>query len=419
MTAALTLYRMGLGAIEPLAPMLLRRRARRGKEDPARLGERLGHASEARPDGPLIWLHGASVGETLSLLPLVDGLRRARPKLALLVTSGTVTSAALLARRLPEGVIHQYVPVDAPGAAQRFLGHWRPDVAVLVESELWPNLLLGAQARGARLALLSARLSADSLGGWARAPGAVRRLLSGFDLVMAQDDDAARRLERLGAPDDGRLNLKLAGDPLPVDAGALEQAQAAAGGRPVLLAASTHLGEDAAVLDAFLRLGDPAQRRLVIAPRHPARGLAVAELAQSLGLTTARRGAGEAFGATPVYVADTLGELGLWLRLCRAALIGGGLVPGVGGHNPLEPARLDRPFASGPHVSNWRGVYEALHQAGAATVVHDAAELADFWRAAEADAPELARQTARAAGFARTQAGAVDDAVARLLELLP
>jgi len=150
-TASLTLYRMGLGAIEPLAPMLLRRRARRGKEDPARLGERLGRASAARPDGPLIWLHGASIGETLSLLPLVEGLRRTRPRLALLVTSGTVTSAALLARRLPEGVIHQYVPVDAPASARRFLEHWRPNVAVLVESELWPNLLLGAQARRGRL----------------------------------------------------------------------------------------------------------------------------------------------------------------------------------------------------------------------------------------------------------------------------
>src|SRR5690606_33470056 len=156
------LYRLGTGLAQPLAPGLLKKRAARGKEDPARIGERLGHAAKPRPPGPLVWLHGASVGESLSVLPLVERLRAERPDIAVLVTSGTVTSAELLERRLPNGAVHQFAPVDAPGAVRRFLDHWRPDLGVFIESELWPNLLLGAERRGMKLALLSARITEGS-----------------------------------------------------------------------------------------------------------------------------------------------------------------------------------------------------------------------------------------------------------------
>ena len=281
----LVLYRLATAALEPLAPVLLRRRAARGKEDAARIGERLGHASLPRPAGPLVWLHGASVGETLSLLPLIDWLRARRPDLSLLVTSGTTTSAQVLARRLPNGAIHQYAPIDAPGALKRFLAHWKPDLAVLVESEIWPNLIGEAKAAGAKLALVSARMTSSSAAGWARAPATAATLVGGFDTVLAQDDASAQRLTALGARDDGRLNLKLAGEPLPVDPAALEAIQAAAGERPILLAASTHDGDEAMALAAYAK-ADPGHRALlVIAPRHPARAQDVVDLARDEGFT--------------------------------------------------------------------------------------------------------------------------------------
>jgi 3-deoxy-D-manno-octulosonic-acid transferase len=418
-TPALTLYRMGSAALEPLAPALLKRRAGRGKEDPARLHERLGRPTAPRPAGPLIWLHGASVGESLSLLPLVDALRR-RPGLNLLVTSGTATSAELLGRRLPEGALHQFVPVDTPGAAARFLTHWRPGLGVFVESELWPNLLLGARSRGVRLALVSARLSSGSLKGWLKAPAAARRLLGTFDLVLPQDDDTARRLGELGARDDGRLNLKLVGDALPVDGALAAEIDAALGRRPVLLAASTHPGEELQVLEAFRPLAERHDRPvLILVPRHPARGEEVT--AQSARLfSTARRGAGARPGAdTQVYVADTLGELGTWLSLCKACFVGGSLVPAIGGHNPMEPARLDRAAASGPHVENWRSVYDALAREGGVAFVQDAAELTGFWRKALDGHGSLCSQSEHARLFAKAQGGALDAAAGRLLALLP
>ena len=404
MTPALLAYRVGTAALHPFAPALLRRRARAGKEDPARLRERLGRASATRPPGPLAWLHGASVGESLSLLPLIARIQAARPDVHLLVTSGTTTSAELLAQRLPPGVTYQYLPLDTPPVAARFLGHWRPDLAVFVESDLWPNLLLAAKARGTRLALLSARLSEQSLRGWSRAPAFARRLLGAFDLVQAQDDPTAAALTRLGARDDGRLNLKSVGDPLPVDEAVLAQAREVAAGRRVLLAASTHPGEDEIVLQSA-----PPDALLVIAPRHPARAPEIAALAPDAGL----RSRGARFGEHRVHVADTLGELGLWFRLADAALIGGSLLPGVGGHNPLEPARLGVPFASGPHVHNWRPIYDDLRAAQAVVIVPDGAALASFWQAPSTD------QAARARAFAEAQSGQLDTAAARLLALLP
>lgn len=417
MSVALAAYRAATAAVEPLAPALLRRRVARGREDPSRLGERLGRPSAPRPPGPVAWLHGASVGESLSLLPLVERLRAARPELQLLVTSGTVTSAELLSERLPPGVIHQFTPVDAPGVAARFLDHWRPDLAVFAESELWPNLITGARSRGAKLALLSARLSDGSFRGWSRVPAAARRVLGAFDLVLAQDDGAAARLRRLGAPDHGRLNLKLLGEPLPVDDAAWAEAEDARGGHPLLLAASTHPGEEAMALDAFapLSLRDAL---LVIVPRHPERGAEVAALSRSRGWITSLRSQGAPFGPARVYVADTLGELGLWFRIAQAAFLGGGVTLGVGGHNPLEPARLHCPLASGPGVENWRGVYDGLLASAAVVLTPDAHALQGFWRRACYRDPELGEQAARAAAFAAAGAQGLDQAVDRLLALL-
>ncbi len=425
MSVALGAYRAATALLEPLAPVLLRARMRRGKEDPARLGERLGVASQPRPPGRLAWLHGASVGEGLSLLPLVQALSAADPTLNLLVTSGTRTSAELLGRRLPAAARHQFVPVDGPGASARFLHHWRPDLAVFAESELWPNLILGARREGAKTALVSGRLSGSSLRAWRRAPGAARRLVGGFDLVLAQDEAAAAGLVRLGAQDDGRLNLKLAGEALPADRGALEEVSAQLRGRPVLLAASTHPGEEARVLEVFgfLKGGPerPAAERplLVLVPRHPERGGQVEALARRQGMAVARRAADDPLTeAVEVYVADTLGELGLWFRLARAALVGGSLVSGIGGHNPLEPARLGCPMISGPHVDNWRGVYADLAAVQAMRVVEGDGALAGAFAEALTDPAALQAEAVRAGAFAAGQSGRVEAAATRLLALL-
>jgi 3-deoxy-D-manno-octulosonic-acid transferase len=420
MSAALALYRAATGLAEPLAPVLLRERIKRGKEDPARLDERLGRPSRPRPEGTLAWLHGASVGESLSVLPLIERLRAGRAGLNVLVTSGTTTSAELLARRLPEGVIHQYAPVDTPGAARRFLHAWRPDLGIFVEGELWPNLLTQARARGVRLAAVSARISEQSAKNWGRMAGAARELFQGFDLVLPQDDEAAGRLTGLGARDDGRLNLKLAGDPLPVDEAALAVVKRQLGEGPMLLAASTHPGEEEMALEAFQGLVSDRpywDARLVIVPRHPVRGGEIAARAEEMGFSTYLRSHGGS-GEAEVWVADALGELGLWFRLATSAFVGGSLAPDIGGHNPLEPARLDCPITAGPHTAGWAAVYRALDEAGGVARVADAEELDRAWRA-DIEAPKAARTRAeRAREVAEADSEGLDRAAGRLLGLI-
>jgi 3-deoxy-D-manno-octulosonic-acid transferase len=394
-------YQAATALIEPIAPMLLRRRAVRGKEEVARLGERLGQAGAPRPDGPLAWLHGVSVGEALSVLSLAEALRASRPDLNLLLTSSTQTSAAVLAQRLPPGAIHQYAPIDGPRAVGRFLDHWRPDLAVFAESELWPNLLVQARANGARTVLVSAKLSEASARGWSFAPGMARALLGGYELLLAQDERAAARLEAFGVRVDGLADLKFGAGPLPADAAQLEAVRAPLAGRPIVLAASTHPGEDEIVLDRFRALLEApevaaATPLLVIVPRHPERGPAIAGLARERRLSASLQSAGEAAGGGQVHVADALGELGLWYRLARLAVVGGSLCEGLAGHNPLEPARLLCPFISGPHVANWTTAYAELEQAEGTVIVEPGPALDDWFQAAIAGAPNLAAMADRA-----------------------
>ena len=307
MSPALIAWRLLTRLLEPLAPRLLDARAKQGKEDLERVDERLGHASVARPDGDLVWLHGVSVGETLSLLPVVERLRRARPDLSVLVTSGTLTSAQLLARRLPAGVIHQFAPVDAPGAVAAFLDHWQPSLAVFVESELWPNLILGARGRGVKLVLASARITEKTVDGWRRFPGAAREILSAFDRILPQDETSAARLHSLGARIDGHVNLKLSGEAPPHDAAAFTRLSAAIGDRPVVVAASTHDGEEIALVRALDKLAD--RLCLILVPRHPARSPEIAAALSRDGYRFALRSQGrEPDRDTDLYLADTLGE---------------------------------------------------------------------------------------------------------------
>jgi 3-deoxy-D-manno-octulosonic-acid transferase len=416
---SLALYRAATTALEPFAPLLLSRRAKAGKEDRARLHERLGRPKTARPEGRLVWLHGASVGESLSILPLVERLRAQRPDVAVLVTSGTVTSAELLARRLPQGAIHQFAPVDTPGGARRFLDHWRPDLAVFVESELWPNLLLAAKARGVKLALVSAKLSDKSYAGWQARPFAAHALFSGFDLILAQDGRAAERLAGLGGTVTGEADLKFGSEPLPVDAATLASLGVRLSDRPMLLAASTHPGEEEIVLEAWRAL--PVKEgwvrpRLVIVPRHPDRGPVVADLALEKGATVALRSR-EPDDSAEVIVADTLGELGLWYRLADLAVVAGSLAPGIGGHNPLEPARLDCPIVSGPHVENWLTAYADLRDADGAAFA-DASVLGERLAQLLADPAGLKDRAERARAFVARRDTEARAGLDRILDLL-
>ena len=416
--APLALYGLATGLFEPFAPMLLGRRARRGKEDPVRLGERLGRASIARPSGKLVWIHAVSVGESLSHLPVVERLHAERPDLTLLVTSGTRTSAELLARRLPPGVLHQYAPIDAPQAAARFLDHWRPSMAMFIESELWPNLLLAARRRGVRLVLLGGRISEKSARAWDRAPATARSMLGLFDAIYAQDLETRDWIEDHGVAVAGRLDLKRLAEPLPCDEVELARLSAACAGRKVVVAASTHPGEETMI--AAAAKGVEPRPLLVVVPRHPERGAEVAEALQALGWRIAWRSKAEAVGPeVEAYVADTLGELGLFYRLADAVVLGGAFLEGLSGHNPLEPARFARPIVTGPHHDSFAEIYADLIGEKAVLIAPGRAELKAALQALLAEPGVAEALGRRAEAVAAGGRRALDAAWSRLQQLAP
>ncbi len=379
MSMLMSLYRGATIALWPLAALYLSRRRTQGKEDPERFTERRGFAARRRPEGPLVWIHAASIGEALSVLSLIDRLLAERPALSILVTTGTVTSARLLADRLPsDRAWHQYVPVDHPAFVRRFLDHWHPNLAIWIESELWPNLISSARDRDIPLLLLNGRMSQRSFRGWQRWPALIRPLLQSFDLCLAQDQAQAQRFAGLGAVSvDSVGDLKSAAAPLPVDFQKLETMRQQVGTRPHWLAASTHHGEEAAAAAVHRQLALSRPDILtIIAPRHPARGDAIVSLLAAQGLTVARRSRTEPITTgTQIYLADTLGELGLFYRFADIAFIGGSLAP-VGGHNPLEAALLDCAILYGPDMSNCAAIADTLARDGGAMEVADAAALA-------------------------------------------
>ncbi len=413
MTIGLSLYRMAAKLASPLVERHLLRRAERGKEDPERLDERLGRAMADRPEGRLVWIHAASVGEALSALPLVQEIEGCGMRC--LMTTGTVTSAALLAKRAPD-LIHRFVPVDTPKAVKGFLDTWRPDAALWMESELWPNLVLETASRGIPMALVNARLSKTSCRNWGFARRSASAILDAFALRLTQTSDVRERLISLGSDAatthvTGDLKASRALDE--IDEEVLAAMREALNGRPVWLAASTHAGDEAACLDAHVS-SKIEGLCTIIAPRHPERAGEIVALAQDRGLTVARRSSGQGIGAD-VYIADTLGELALWYALAPVALIGGGW-DGVGGHNPLEAAPHGCAILSGDDVPSFVDAYARLVDAGAARLLADRSDvsgaLVDLMDAA--GPREIAQAMARAgipigvpdpAPLARTMAG--------------
>lgn len=413
-------YRSATRLLSPLAPVLIAARARQGKEDWERRRERFGFASAPRPSGALIWVHAASVGETNAVLPLLARLRSARPDLGLLLTTGTRTSAAIAADRLPDGAIHQYVPLDTPQVVARFLDHWRPDAIVLTESEIWPNTILDASARGIPIAVINARMSARSFQRWRRNRKTSRALFNRLRLVLAQSEPLLRRFRELGARDVRDTgNIKVDAPPLPVDHVHLEQLRAAIGNRPVLLAASTHDGEERLVLEAVRSLIKTHPDLLtIIAPRHPERGGTLAGEIAAAGLSVARRSEGSLpQPSTRVYLADTIGELGLFYSVAPIAFVGGSLID-RGGQNPIEAIRFGAVVLTGPSTRNFPDAYGELLRREGAVLVRDAADFAKTVASLIGNLDELARRRRAASQALDRLSGALERSTEALLSIL-
>jgi 3-deoxy-D-manno-octulosonic-acid transferase len=411
---ALRTYRLFSAAMAPLTPLFLARRLRHGKEHGLRVSERRGVGIIERPPGPLVWLHGASVGELISVLPLIERIH-ARD-VNLLVTSGTVTSSGLAEQRLPRGVIHQFVPIDVPYFVRRFLDHWQPDLALFVESELWPNIMIETSRRAIPMILINGRLSENSFRRWRYLPAAIGALLHRLDLCLARTPADAERLSELGAPHVITTgDLKLDGPAPPADRNKLGELQRAIGHRPVMAAASTHAGEETVMLEAHQRLRANFPHLLtLIVPRHPERGPGIAEAARAAGLNTRLRSRNELpEAATDIYVVDTVGELGLIYRLAPVVFVGGSLIE-HGGQNPIEPAKLGAAILHGPHVWNFAEIYAALDQAHGAELIVDPSKLTAALGAMMAQ-PEA---RARVAEAARTTIAALGGALERTLQSL-
>ena len=365
----LRVYRKLSKAVVPLAPALIRRRLQQGKEDPARVGERRGLSADARPQGPLVWIHGASVGEVLASVGLIERLRALN--LRILLTSGTVTSAAIVAKRFPPDVIHQSVPYDSPRYVARFLDHWKPSLALFIESDLWPNLILSSASRRLPMVLINGRMSPRSFPRWRRVSNTISALLSQFEVCLAQSETDADRFSALGSRNVVVTgNLKLDVPAPPADFAKLEKLMSVTRGRPALVAASTHPGEEEILVEAHKTLAGFFPGLLsVIVPRHPDRGPAVASMVAASGLRVALRSREDLPTATSdIYVADTMGELGLFYRFAPIVFMGGSLIP-HGGQNPIEAIKLGASIVHGPHVFNFADVYEALDKAGGARQV--------------------------------------------------
>jgi 3-deoxy-D-manno-octulosonic-acid transferase len=414
-------YRAFTSLARPVAPALLRLRERHGKEDPARRQERFGQASAPRPDGRLAWFHAASVGETNAILPLMAALAKERPSLSFLLTTGTVTSAKLAGERLIPRAVHQYAPLDAPEYVRSFLDHWRPDLAVFTESEIWPNLILESSARGIPLALVNARMTMRSFRRWRRNPSVARPLFSRFALVLAQNETLARRFKTLGAVSAIPTgNLKVDAPAPLVNQAELERLRPMFDGRSLLIAASTHDGEDQIIADAHseLRRSLPSLCT-IIAPRHPERGAAITQMLKGRGLSVAQRSLGDLPDrSSDAYVADTIGELGTLYKLAPVAFIGGSLVD-RGGQNPIEAVRQGAVVLTGPHWHNFGDAYSTLISHRGAIVVRSAEELASAARQLLSDETELGSMRHRASAALATISGALPRTLEALLRYLP
>lgn len=373
----LSLYRVAGAVAYPFVGPYVAWRVTRGKEERCRRRERYGWAGRPRPEGPLVWVHAASVGETVAVASLVDSILDSG--LNVVLTTGTVTSARVAEDRLGERVIHQYVPLDLKQAVRRFLGYWQPDLAIMAESEIWPTTIFELGTRGVPQVLVNGRLSERSFNSWKKRPQLAEALFENLAHVIAQSELDGERFLQLGArPVTVSGNLKVDTRPPPVDERVLTGLLRQIGPRPIWAAISTHEGEEAVAAMVHRKLGQRHHGLLtVVVPRHPARAAGLAAEFEAMGLKVIRRSSGDRVRSdTDVYLGDTIGEMGLYLRLAEIAFVGRSLTS-TGGQNPLEPAMLETAVLSGRNVENFRDVYERLVECGGARIVRDGEELAD------------------------------------------
>lgn len=411
------LYKTVMTLVFPLLKVTyIKRRQRTGKEHPLRFNERLGVYKRPRPEGRLYWLHGASVGESVSMLPLVDKLLKEDPELSILVTTGTLTSAEIMEKRLPERAFHQFIPFDVPKFAKRLLEHFKPDAVLWFESELWPSLLSEVHKAGVPLMLVNGRISDKSFRNWQKFGGFAKELLSCFTLCLGQSEQDRKRLQFLGAPKTECYgNIKYAGMPLPCDEAKLAGLKAAIGARKVFLISSTHHNEEEQLAEHLDRLWQVAgDVFVIIAPRHPNRGKEVAEMLQRRGINVALRSAGEAIvPETRVYVADTIGEMGLWYALADVSFVGGSLIK-HGGQNFMEPARDKNAVIVGPFMHNFVEMMQRAEAAKAICQVGSAAEVLEEAMMLFREPDELLKRQEAAYQWTVKEAAVLDGIIAAL-----
>jgi 3-deoxy-D-manno-octulosonic-acid transferase len=376
----LKIYQILTIILAPLVRIYLVRRMRRGKEDAGRFSERLGVAITARPEGRLIWLHGASVGEANSILPLIKLLSEKYLDANFLITTGTVTSARFLETRLPPKTIHQYVPVDVLPYVQRFLKHWQPNLAIFVESEIWPNLITQT-AKLCPLVMVNGHISPDSFLRWQKNQPLAQEIFGAFALCLTQSQRDADYIKQLGASCVKYIgNIKYDAPAQEADEAKIKEISRQVGGRPLWVAASTHkhdgVLEEKIVADTHVALKEKYPDILtILVPRHPGRKDEILAALSPMGLNIKVRSQGGLVeGATDIYLADTLGELGIFYRLAKIAFVGGSLVK-RGGHNPLEPARLGCAIIAGNYTFNFLDIMNAFVRKDAVVIVNNQQEL--------------------------------------------
>ncbi|MDA0782270.1 MAG: 3-deoxy-D-manno-octulosonic acid transferase [Rickettsiales bacterium] len=372
----LKLYKFLTFIGSPLIDLYLFKRKKTGKEDSKRFPERLGYPAFPRPEGTLVWVHAASVGEALSVLPIIKKLSDSNEDTNFLLTTGTTTSAKLIESRLPDKAFHQFVPVDMPLAVRRFLKHWKPDLALWVESELWPNLVTQT-GKKCKMILVNGRISDNSYRKWLRYKSLGQQILRCFTLTLPQSKLDAERFEALGAGNVKYFgNIKFDAPALPSDSQKMGELVSQVGERPVWLASSTHENEEVIIANIHKELKEENPNLLtIIAPRHPKRMAEIVKDIKETGLNIAVRSKEEPIEEeTDIYIADTLGELGIFYRLVSIVFIGGSLVD-KGGQNPLEAARLDCTIIYGPYMDNFKEIKHELEEAEAVICVNNKSDL--------------------------------------------
>jgi 3-deoxy-D-manno-octulosonic-acid transferase len=419
----LNFYKLLTRLAEPVFLALLRKRAESGKENTQRLAERRGESDRKRPPGPMLWLHAASVGEAQSALLLIEDLLRHHEKLHLLLTTGTVTSASLMEKKLPERAFHQFYPLDHPDWVEKFLNHWHPDFVLWLESEIWPNMLLGIRDRNLPAVLVNARLSDKSFKRWRLAGGTAKSLLNAFSLILTQTDKDAHNFRALGATNVSITgNMKFSARPLPADEKDLKTLSAHIRSRPTWLYASSHKGEEemACRVHQILKTAIP-EILTVIVPRHIGRREDIQAVCKQYGLASVLRGAdktppGE---GTDIYIADTMGELGLFYRVAPVACIGRSFsADGGGGHNPIEAAQLNCAVLHGPHVRHQQQIYDDMDDAGAALLMKNEQDLTEAVRLFLTNEDRLRQQQAVALRYVQGKSKIIDKVMKALNPLL-